>query len=654
MTRRGEPFLYHKDTVMDRLSYLRDKIKKAKQAYYYGGNPIMTDAEYDVLERELRQFNPNDPLLLMTGAPVPPDHILERAEHSFFMHSLDNAADYAEFAVWYFKYRGQMHLSLKGDGGSAAAYYQDGELISVVSRGDGWVGENITSNAVNFKNLPTVVGHNFTGCVRFEAILTKEDWAIADPSMASNPRNVGNGIMGRKDGYNSHLISAFALDTFTDQIEFSSYSDKFEYMANLGFTPIQWWTCHDLKTANNIYEEVLNNRPNLDFWIDGIVARIDAISVYKEHGFSGGRPRTHIAWKFLEESVTTRLIGVTITGGHTGAIIPTAVLEPVRLGGTTVQKALLNNWNEIERLDVAIGDTVNVIKSKDIIPKIVGVAERPAARMPILEPPECPFCGGETRRQDGLSGGGAVTMCINGGCPAKMEGKINKWVNTLDVLGIGDAVLNAMISKLGVSSPADLYRLTKDQLSDLIINDEKDIRLGEKRAEGILGELESKKSVPLHQFLGALGIPFLGQRRAELINEALGFSTLDQWLTDEILQRADEACIPNIARSIYDGLQNSRALIDDLLLCGITIKTASAAAGATVCITGKLSSGRTKGEYEQPLMARGWQLVDSVTKDLDYLVVADPSANTNKTQKAKKYGVKIISEEELINLIEDA
>lgn len=660
----------------DRICELRNLILKAKQAYYYGGNAIMTDAQYDALEEELGALSPGDPVLAIVGAPVPPDSLLTKAEHRIHMGSQSKVNHVPEFETWYEKHaQGDAILAaLKADGASAAAYYEQGALTQVISRGDGTIGEDISANAVRFRGLPAFVGDKnapFTGAVRFEVILTVEQWARIDPSMSTNPRNLGSGIMGRKNGHQADMLAVYVFDLTEEHdgnvVDFITESAKTKRIMELGFEVMPHRVCQSAAEVIEYYRDIEATRAALPFWIDGVVLKINSLARQAELGVVSNRPKGQIAWKFESVGAETVLENYVLSGGHTGAIVPTAQLRPVQIGGTTVSSALLNNWEEIARLNVAVGDTVYVIKANDIIPKVIEVRQRPSDRQPIPEPERCPFCDGPTHRRVNTDGeGGAVTICGNEDCPVKASGKIKRWVKGLDILGVGGSVLEALIEQLGVQNAADLYTLRerREELAEMIINQDKGIRLGSKRADSIIEAVERKRHLSLLDFLGALGIDKLGRRRAEMIVQAVSprLNTLASWrqgkLRDPAL--AEAAGVPNLGDVIQDAIDQAKDVIEAMLAHGVTVAevaeaTAAAAApapGGTVCITGKLPSGKKKNAYKEPLQDAGFELVDSVAKGLTYLVLADPNSTSSKAQKARKLGVGLLSEEGLVALIE--
>lgn len=647
---------------------LRNRIAKAKQAYYYGSTPIISDEEYDALEEQLAKLVPDDPLLGTVGAPVPPDTLLTKAAHSIPMGSQNKVNSAAEFTTWYVKNAGNgpVVASLKGDGASAAAYYVDGQLVRAISRGDGVLGEDITANAVKFKHLPMFVQDErgpFSGAVRFEAILTVADWGILDPERKKNPRNAGSGIMGRKDGRFSNLLTAYAFDIDDTRpgAAIATEWDKLDQLQLLGFNVIEHERCETPDQAVAYFERIRETRDELPFWIDGVVFKIDDLSIQQKLGVTANRPKGQVAWKFDSKGAATKLLSYSVTVGHTGALIPNAQLAPVEIGGTTVSNALLNNWDEIQRLGVAVGDTVWLIKANDIIPKIISVVEEAPDRTPIPVPTACPVCGGAVARRRNTGGTeGAIIECTNDDCDAKAAGKIKRWVKALDIDGLGDSVRHALVEQMNLQDVADLYRLKEDpdRLAALVINPAKSIRLGEKRARGILEAIEKRRQLTLVEFLGSLGINQLGQRRVELmIAQADGaLDQLSDWQAGKLRDAtfAAKVGVPGVGAALQTTIDQFETIVQRLLDAGVVItgtgvatKVASDEPVPTVCISGKLPSGKKKADYAAPLAERGYALVDSVTKELTFLVVADPTSTSSKAEKAKKLGVRVISEDEL-------
>ncbi len=656
---------------MSRVAELRSQILKAKQAYYYGGTSPISDAQYDSLEDELRALAPNDAIFSIVGAPIPPDAMLTKAPHRIKMGSQSKVNTIAEFEEWYEKSSagGALHMSLKGDGASAAAYYEAGELIQVISRGDGSIGEDITANAFKFKGLPASVPDEFTGAIRMEVILTVEDWGVVDSVRSKNPRNAGTGIMGRKNGVQSELLTCFAFDIEEvrggDSFPFLTEQQKCERLRELGCNVIQYEICKDAAEAIGFYRSIVKTRDSLPFWIDGVVIKVNDLSVQNELGITAGRPKGQIAWKFDSAGAESVLLSVSISGGHTGALIPNAQLKPVQIGGTTVSNASLANWDEVARLDLAVGDALWVIKANDIIPKVIRVTKRGQERTLIKPPRICPFCDGDVGRRITANGEeGVVLECQNEDCPKKSVGKIKRWITSVDIQGIGDAVRAALVLQLDLQDAADLYRLhlIPQALAELVINEEKDLRLGEKRTATILKGIEARRELGLAKFLGSLGIDRLGERRAELMIHSAGgkLSTLDSWregtLSDSSF--AESVGAPNTGSALQAGIDGVSELIEGLLAAGVVVIDAPPSGDASesdgapsLCISGKLPSGKKKNDYKQTLKDAGYRLVDQVNADLSFLVLTDPDSRSAKAEKARKLNIAVISEEKMLELV---
>ena len=651
--------------TMKQIEYLANLLLLYKQAYYYG-DPLVTDAEYDRLEDDLRSLCPSHAVLAMVGAPVPPDNMLEKAEHLMPMGSQSKVNTVQEFRSWYAKNKVQsIHVSLKGDGGSAGAYFQDGKLIQIITRGDGAFGEDITFNGVRFKGIPLWLeseGRPFTGSVRFEGMLTLADWEIADPTKATNARNAGNGIMRRKSGEQAQLITAFAFDIIEiidgTEVQWPSEDAKTQRLIDLGFNVLENASFTEVDEAIAYFESVTRRRKSLPVMIDGVVFKINDVAAQKTLGIADGRPKGQVSWKFEAEGAETILTACEITGGHTGSLIPNARFNPVEIGGTTVSNASLANFDEIARLDIAIGDSIFVVKANDIIPKVIEVLHRPADRKPIVKPQGCPFCGGSVGHKAKADGeDGVMLVCLNPDCSAKTAGKIQRWISSLDIQGIGDAVLEALIDQMGVQDPADLYALHTQpaKLAALVINAEKALCLGEKRASSILEAIDAKRQLRLDQFLGSMGLFYLGKRRVELMTKAAKgeLDTVEQWQSGRLRDAAFAKLVgvPEVGAQIQNGIDAASDLITRLQANGVRLtaqQKPDTSGMTTVCITGKLPSGKKKADYFAALEAQGILLVDDVAKGLDYLVMADPSASSTKSMKAVKLGIKIISEDQLV------
>lgn len=646
---------------------LQNLIDQADEAYYsIDGEPTLSDAEYDHYKAQLKSIDPDNVRLIRVGhRPINP--LRTKVHHSFPMGSLDNTDGGIEgYEAWYKSIAtdAKVMASLKMDGASIRAKYVRGILVEVATRGNGIVGEDITQNALKFQNLPHKLSKEVDIDIRGEAILHKKDFekiceeehgipfSEIEPGAISNPRNVGNGILGRDDGHNSDLIHFYAFDLHTPRPnKISSEEHKLAYLKQLGFTTVDHILCSSQETLKSFYNKVLEKRDNLKFEIDGIVVVLNEHSLKQFHITDDiktkMRPKYARAIKFPHRSATTKLLDVLLTVGHTGAIIPTAKVETVRVGGVNVSNVLLNNFDEIKRLKLGYGDTVIVGLAGDIIPKIFGKLEDIEPERPILEPTNCPACDSPTTREN-RGKDGAVTYCTNSLCSAASLAKISQWIGGskkgVGILGIGDGILQAMWESGLVKDPSDLYLLKPEDLANLELDG---LKVGQSRANGIIKEIKDKSELDIEVFLGSLGIDLLGRRRVQLLAKAstnYDLGDINNWLDTDSFSKLELPGMGSaIKDAIVDGINSNRELIHKLLKNGVSIKTKTSGkvsdlpfAGLSFCLTGTR-------ECSDDIERLGGELKSGVSKTLSYLVQKDATSNSTKTQKADKYGVPVIS-----------
>lgn len=672
-----------------KLAELQLLIDKADQRYYREGqSQLITDEQYDALRPALKELEPEDTRVARVGVPYSVDELRTKVPHAIPMGSLDNTDDgIVGYDSWYHKTCATLGVentkiiaSLKIDGGSLRLRYEKGRLVEAVTRGNGEVGENITANAVNFMGVPTVLPKEIDLDVRGEAVLYVTAYqTIRSRDMGgrpfdqipakdqSNPRNIGNGIFGRDDGQDSEQMTFIAFNVHNGQ-DLVTEEGKFFYLRDLGFTPVPHRVCESIEEIERFYSDTADGRNKLPFEIDGVVVCLNDLDQQKnfitEDPKSRLRPKFARAIKFPHKSNTTILKSVDLTVGHTGAIIPTAILEEVRIGGVNVTHALLNNWDEIERLKVAINDKVEVILAGDIIPKIIRVVSPCPNRVSIDEPTECPACSGATTRtRRGKSG--AVTYCTNSDCPEARLQRINHWIGTAKkgtgILGIGDTILRTMWDEKAIEDAADLYTLKASDIEGLQLSGGGVI--GNSRSTKIVEAIDGKRHLSLHIFLGSLGIELLGRRRAQILVKAAAgeLDKLSDWLDDSKLETIQLEGFGDAIRSaIRTGIAENRPLIDKLIANGVTIDEPDSTpveagtddrkfAGVTFCFTGTRA-------YTEETTELGGELTSSVAKTKprpDFLVQKDPLSTSNKTKNAEANGhTRIISVEYLKRVID--
>jgi DNA ligase (NAD+) len=651
---------------------------------YYGDGPNISDHEYDALVDRLRALDPANPALAVVGAKV----TRNKVHHIMPMMSLDKITTMEEL-VSFISATGERDFVVepKMDGCALELQYEDGVLKRAVTRGDGIVGEDVTANAMRIKNIPRKINNlHPNACVRGEVLLSVANWKIVDPTQAKNPRNAGNGIIRRTDGENCHLLDFIAYDIM-DEESFATEIQKLRVLENNGFTVIDYWACKTDQSAfatsiaavaaniMSTIDSVLESRGRCSYHIDGCVVKVNSVAAYDRMGVSSNRPKAHKAFKWESDQAVSKLLALKLTVGHTGAVIPTGDIEPVELMGTTVSSVLLNNFAFIKNLDVAIGDSIVIIKAGEIIPYCKSVVFRPEDRTPIVEPLQCPVCGGLTARMqlsdektEGLS-----TICQNEKCSAKVTGKVGRWINSLNILGIGDELLETLTHPLPlepvlsgalVQDAADIYDLTVDALTPLPMGNG---QLGYKRATSIVAEIKKTATLTIDQFLGSLGICYLGKRKVEVIRGlAKGeLDHLDAWMNGNALVRLSKQCqIEGVAPRIQAALQANADLISRLMQ-HITISTVTGSASIgpniqtimkpktdcyTFVLTGKFD--RPKAEIHAEITAAGHKFADELRKgEATHLVVADASIISSKSRKASSWGVPTITLDQLVKML---
>lgn len=653
---------------MDRKETLQQAIDRAARLYYYTGKPAFTDDQYDAMIAELKDIDPTDIRVTQVGAP-PPDNMFKKVQNRASTNSLAKVDTEEDLRKWYRDNgeNGEIMVELKADGSSVLLYVVDGVLDQVVTRGgDDGIGQDITRNGMKFKGVPSVIqGTNgpvlFTGVVRGEALLLTEDYKKIDPLMSGQVRNIGNGIINRGDGTDSELITLLAFNYEVLEgggFDVVSEEGKLATLEMFGFTTMIHHLSPTIDDAINYWKEVDVKRKNneLTHQIDGIVFKLNDVKVAKALGMSSGRPNSERVLKFEAPGAPTRIIGLTKTVGKTGAQIPTAILEPVIIDKTIVKSGQLNNWEIITALDIAIGDLVYVRKAKDIIPEIVEVLERPATRQPIPEPTACYVCGGEAGRVELVGGGiSARTFCKNPDCSAKSIRKIASWIDKNRILGVGDTILEALVEKFDMNSPADLYRRTAEETAGLEIGNGV---LGIKNATKIYDNIQATRKMSLNNFMGSLSIRHLGRRMTQITRDKVPgqLDMIGDWISGKFMHL--DCGMPNKGGEIWEDIQTLRPVIDDLLqyveIAGDTDAPSPEGgilAGKTFCLTGTMT--RKRPDIHSDIIRAGGIVLDDAKKGLDYLVIADPNSSSSKAVKARKNGTKLISEQQLNELLSE-
>jgi DNA ligase (NAD+) len=628
-----------------------DRLIAANEAYR-NGQPIMGDPEYDALEDSLVELLPTaDPTwpevgeaeayLAAIGAPPADDSGWTKVTHSAPMTSLNKAQSEADFRAWHASCggRGDLVVSDKCDGISCSLRYVGGKLVQALTRGDGDVGEDITRNVERMKGVVHVI-KGFDGHLRGEIVLLRSDWKAHFPTY-SNPRNAAGGIAKRLDGVGCEHLTVLHYQMLRDAGNGTTITRKnveFRALSACKCAVPNWAVLPDIAAVQAVYDEyVATKRDALDYDIDGLVVEHDDIALMESLGDLNKRPRGATAWKFPHDAKPTVLRNIRWQVGKSGRITPVAEFDVVSLAGANVSNASLHNLANIEKLckavgakNLAVGDEILASRRNDVIPFCEALLASKGGS-PLVAPDECPACSTNLIMQ------GEYLLCRGEDCPAQVLGGISRWVKKVGVLGIGDSIIEALIEHAGVTDPADLYTLDPAKIESIPTGSDGS-RLG-RTAHIIVAELKAKAEVPLHTFVGSLGIPLCARSVCKTIVDA-GFDDLDKM---QAATMAHIAAIPGMgttkAEEFVKGLATRRTLMDKLQDNGVTIKAKAVGSmtGKSVCFTGVRSP-----EMEKAIEDAGGTVKGSVGKGLTYLVQNDKTSQSGKTKDAVKHGVQIV------------
>ncbi len=644
------------ETARARVIELRRLIDKANREYYVLDNPEITDAEYDALFRELVELETQFPELVTPDSPTqrvggPPSDAFAKVTHRTPMLSLGNAFErdeVREFDRRVHRALGDLKVEyvteLKIDGLAMSLLYEQGRYTIGATRGDGYVGEDVTPNVKTIPSVPlsVTIPKEFpqTFEVRGEVYMPKRSFQRLNTELAAegkppfaNPRNAAAGAVRQLD---PRITARRRLDTFIYALDppgsAKSQEQILERLAQMGFHVNDNRRTHpDIEAVIAFLDEWQEKRHGLDYEIDGIVIKVNDLRQQAELGFVSRSPRWALAFKFPPEQAETVVEDIKIYVGRTGAATPVAWLRPTQIAGVTVSRATLHNEDEVARKDVRPQDHVIIQRAGDVIPEVVRVLKekRPKSSRPWHMPKKCPECGTDLVREPGES----ATRCINPTCPAQVLEHLRHFVGSLDIEGFGYATLQQLIDRKLVKDPADLYHLTKEQLLSLE-------GFADKSAQNLLDRIEASKSTTFLRFLSALGINHVGWTMAGLLADHFGaIERLQAASVDDL--RAVGGVGPIVAEEVHEYLQRpeSRRLIKRLLDAGIIIKPPERVegplSGKTFVLTGTLSS-LARGQAEERIKSLGGTVGSSVTKKTDYLVVgADPGSKLEKAQRLK-------------------
>jgi len=648
---------------------LREELRRHEHYYYVLDQPQISDAEYDALIRRLQELEASHPELASPDSPTQrvggkPREGFVKVRHSSPMLSLDNALTDGELREFDRRVRDLLGdvpygyvTELKMDGLSMAARYRDGSFAQAITRGDGTTGEDVTGNARTIRSLPLRVKSRLPEFeVRGETVLNRRAFERLNAerdekglARFANPRNAAAGSLRVLE---PQITASRRLDYYTyflladGQFVYDSHWESLDELARLGFkVNPERKLCADIDEVLAFCEHWGTHREELPYEIDGVVVKVDSIPQQRALGFTAKAPRWAIAYKYAARQAVTTVESIGVQVGRTGALTPVAHLRPVEVSGVTVSRATLHNEDEIERLGLEIGDEVVIERSGDVIPKVVRVERQGPNRAPFQMPATCPICGGHVVREEAE----VARRCINADCPAKLKESILHFAsrNVMNIDGVGDALVDQLVDRGMVKSVADLYDLTVDQLVSLE-------RMGEKSAANVIRNIENSKQNALPRVLSALGIRFVGERTAVFLAEQFG--SMDAILEGPVeqLQQAEEVG-PKIAESIFQFFREPRnlELVNRLREAGLkfthttTRPKAGPLAGYTLVLTGTLPT-LSRDEAKQLIESAGGKVSSAVSKKTSYVVAGEDAGS--KLTKAQELGLKILSEEQLLEM----
>ena len=660
-----------RDEAKARIDTLRAQIAYHQKRYYDEDAPEISDAEYDRLFYELIKLEQEFPALDSPDSPT--KHVgghassrFEKVTHAVRLGSLQDVFSYEELRAFLAKteetlgYVPAYSVECKIDGLSVALEYRNGRFVRGATRGDGDIGENVTANLMTIGDIPkiltsddipslTVRGEVYMPHDAFEALNRERE--ENEETLFANPRNAAAGSLRQLDAEitRQRHLSIFVFNVqSSDGIAFSSHTESLDLLQNLGFKVISERA--RLTTADEIiaYIETLGQlRPTLPYDIDGVVIKLDDLSERAVLGETASTPRWAVAYKFPPEVKETKLLDIVVQVGRTGVLTPNAVLEPVRLAGTSVSRATLHNIDFIRERDIRIGDTVYVQKAGDIIPEVLRVkmADRAPDAVEYQMPAVCPSCGGAVYRDENE----AATRCTNPACPAQLLRSLAHFVSrdAMNIDGLGIAVLKQLREADLVHSPADLYTLSEEPIAALD-------RMGKKSAQNLIAAIEASKSAGADRLIYALGIPGIGEKAAQTLAKRFGdIEALFSVDAETLCAVEDIGSITAEAILSYFASPAVRELIDRLKESGVkttyeTTVQGSALAGKTFVLTGTLPT-MTRDEASALIEANGGKVTSSVSKKTSYVVAGTEAGS--KLTKAEALGIPILSQEDLVAMI---
>ena len=659
------------DSADERIEYLSSEIARHSELYYNHSAPEISDSEFDRLWDELKKLDPDNEVLHRVGPePLPGT---EKVEHMFPMLSLDKGTtddDIIHFVTQSTSVGKRYLAQPKLDGSALSLEYISGNLHRAATRGSGERGEDVTLNAKLVENIPTRLNYPYTIHVRGEVVMPLKIFEEKYRDVSPNPRNLCSGALRQKHGDGKAEASDLIFCAYDVKFPLDSPIAKYDsellhWLQKAGIEPAPWEIFESETPQDEMIEftkEWSMKRPSYEYEIDGIVFKVDELDNREKLGFTAHHPRWALAWKFPSQEAHSVLLGVDWQTGRTGSVTPVARIAPQMVGGVTVENVTLHNVGEVERLGIKIGDKVKITRRGDVIPKIIenlGPASSNDLRdryhadgtkfsgslshRDIIIPQICPSC------DRNLTMEGAFLRCLSLDCGARTARSLTYWCRSLEIDGIGEKLIETLLDNELIKSISDMYRLTHDQLSELD-------RMGNKSANNVISELDKTRRLNLAKFIHALGLERIGPEVATSISQH--FTSLEKllhWVDEGENSELTEidGIGEKVALIFREGIIKRRSLIDELKeIISVTNegkKSGGILDGLSFCITGSLS--RPRKEIAEEIKNVGGKVVSTVSGNLDYLVAGESAGS--KLEKAENLGVKILSEQDLLKLVNE-
>ena len=606
---------------------------------YYNQEPLVPDSTYDLFKDYVySKLPPDHPRLDKVGHE--PCSTWPKETHEIFMGSQNKVSNEDAIRSWVEKtnkllgFGVEYVLQYKIDGFSLEVQYSASKLNKAVTRGNGLVGENITPNALLFREVPHSIPVDKDITIRGEAFLKKEHYELIQKKTGDHYKNIRNaacGISRRQDGKFSKYLHVLAYDVGANV---NTELKKLEILSKLHFVTVPTFNCRTIDDILKVYREVKEVRESLPYEIDGLVLKVNSIEQQNSLGIKRSRPEAQVALKFDSDQALTTLNKIILQVGRTGKITPVALLAPVDLMGSTVKKATLHNFDYIKQNFIGEGAEVIIEKKGDIIPQIVDIA---SAGEDYETPKKCPSCGGD------LVFDNVNLWCYNVGCKERETNRINYWVETLDMKGFSNKFVNKLWESEKIRAVSDIYKLSHEDFENLE-------GIGKKTVDSFFKVLEGTSEMLLDKFITALGIPSCSTSTAKVLVD-----NFKDWERIQSLTPADLEKLPGFAKvsseTICIGIQEISGMAQELLKVIKIIEAGSGPlAGMSFCVTGSLKSMPRK-KFQDMIRSQGGDVKDRVSEDLSYLVTNDKDSGSSKNVKAQKFSIPIISEDEFYALL---